>query len=64
VPNEGAIVEQTDVKFKWEEDNYIGRWNILNTFTDPLFDMYTPKKYAREIWEALENKYKTTYSAW
>jgi len=25
VPNEGATVEQTDVKFKWEEDNYTCR---------------------------------------
>jgi hypothetical protein len=59
VPNEGATVEQTDVKFKWEEDNYTCRGNILNTLIDPLFDMYALKKYAREIWEALENKYKT-----
>jgi hypothetical protein len=56
---EGATNEQIDLKFKWEEDNYTCRGNILNTLTDPLFDMYAPKKFAREIWEALENKYKT-----
>jgi hypothetical protein len=64
VPNERAIVEQTDVKFKWEEDNYTCCGNILNTLTIPLFDMYAPKKYAREIWEALENKYKTEDSGY
>jgi hypothetical protein len=31
-------------------------WDILNTLTDPLFDMYAPKNHVREIWEALENK--------
>jgi hypothetical protein len=59
MPNEGATVKQTDVKFKWEEDYYTCHWNIFNTLTDHLFDMYAPKKYAKEIWEALDNKYKT-----
>jgi hypothetical protein len=59
VPEEGATDEHTDVIVKWEEDNYTCRGNILNTLTDPLFDMYAPKKFAKEIWEALENKYKT-----
>jgi hypothetical protein len=59
MPNEGATVKQTDVKFKWEEDNYTCHCNIFNTLTDHLFDMYAPKKYAKEIWEALDNKYKT-----
>jgi hypothetical protein len=57
--NEGATVEQTDVKFKWEEDYYKCRGNIFNALIDPLFDMYAPKKYAKEIWEVLDNKYKT-----
>jgi hypothetical protein len=58
VPNKGVTDEQTDVMFKWEEDNYTCHGNILNTLTDPLFDMYAPKKYAREIWEAMEKKCK------
>jgi hypothetical protein len=58
VPAKGATDEQIDVKFKWKEDNYTCRGNILNTLIDPLFDMYALKKFAREIWEALENKYK------
>jgi hypothetical protein len=59
IPAEGATNEQIDLKFKWEKDNYTCWGNILNTLIDPLFDMYAPKKFAREIWEALENKYKT-----
>jgi hypothetical protein len=58
VPAEGATDEQIDVKFKWEEDGYTCWGNILNTFIDPLLDTYAQKKFAREIWEALENKYK------
>jgi hypothetical protein len=58
-PVQGAANEQIYGKFKWEEDKYTCQVNILNTLTDPLFNMYTPKKFVREIWEALENKYKT-----
>lgn len=55
---ERATDEQIDVNFKWEKDNYTCDENILNTLANHLFDMYVPKKYAREIWEALKNKYK------
>jgi len=58
VPTKGASREQIDAKLKREEDNYTWCGNIFNTLTDPLVDMYAPKKSAKEIWEALENKYK------
>jgi hypothetical protein len=64
VPTKGATDKQIDVKFKWEEDDYTCQGNILNTLTDPLFNMYATKKFAREISEALKNKYKTEDSGY
>ncbi|RVW54011.1 Copia protein [Vitis vinifera] len=36
--------------------SYVG--HILNALSDRLYDLYTNTYSAREIWEALENKYK------
>ena len=44
---------------KWEEDELICRWHILNTLLDRLYDLYTSMKSPMEIWNALEAKYKT-----
>jgi hypothetical protein len=35
------------------------RGHILNTLSDRLYDLFTSIKSPREIWEALEFKYKT-----
>ena len=44
---------------KREEDELIYRGHILNALSDRLYDIYTNTHSVREIWEALENKYKT-----
>ena len=44
---------------KWEEDELICRWHILNTLSDCLYDFYTSMKSPNEIWNALKAKYKT-----
>ena len=44
---------------KWEEDELICRGHILNTRSDCLYDLYTFMKSSKEIWNALEAKYKT-----
>ena len=41
-----------------EEDELIYRGHILNTLSDRLYNLYTNTKSAKEIWNALENKYK------
>ena len=41
-----------------EEDELICKGYILNALFDRLYDLYTNTHSAREIWEALENKYK------
>ena len=44
---------------KWEEDELICRGHILNTLLDRLYNLYTSMKSPKEIWNALEAKYKT-----
>ncbi|XP_065621379.1 uncharacterized protein LOC136064076 [Quercus suber] len=43
---------------KQEEDELICRGHILNTLSDRLYDLYTSMKSPKEIWNALEAKYK------
>ncbi|KAL6322658.1 hypothetical protein AAG906_015344 [Vitis piasezkii] len=40
------------------QDELICRGHILNALSDRLYDLYTKTNSTREIWEALENKYK------
>ena len=44
---------------KQEEDEFICRGHILNTLSDRLYGLYTSLKSPKEIWNALEAKYKT-----
>ena len=44
---------------KWEKDELICKGHILNTLLDSLYDLYTSMKSPKEIWNALEAKYKT-----
>ncbi|KAL5573195.1 hypothetical protein UlMin_022792 [Ulmus minor] len=41
-----------------EDDELICRGHILNALSDRLYDFYTNTKSAKEIWTALEFKYK------
>jgi hypothetical protein len=43
---------------KREEDEVVCRGHILNTLFDRLYNLLTSIKSPREIWEALEFKYK------
>ena len=43
---------------KWEEDELICKGPIFNTLSDRLYDPYTSMKSPKEIWNALEAKYK------
>ena len=44
---------------KREKDELICKGHILNTLSDCLYDLYTSMKSPKEIWNALEAKYKT-----
>ncbi|RVW93366.1 Retrovirus-related Pol polyprotein from transposon TNT 1-94 [Vitis vinifera] len=57
-PKENDTPQVVAVRKKREEDELICRGHILNALSDRLYDLYTNTNSAREIWEALENKYK------
>ena len=52
------IVEIKAQRKRQEEDELICRGHILNTLSDPLFDLYTSMNSPKKIWNALEAKYK------
>uniref|UniRef100_A0A2N9I2T5 Uncharacterized protein n=1 Tax=Fagus sylvatica TaxID=28930 RepID=A0A2N9I2T5_FAGSY len=66
-PNLSKLPEPTDndsdqlkaQRKKREEDEVVCRGHILNTLSDRLYDLFTSMKSPKEIWEALEFKYKT-----
>ncbi|RVW29758.1 Retrovirus-related Pol polyprotein from transposon TNT 1-94 [Vitis vinifera] len=57
-PKENDTPQVVAARKKREEDELICRGHILNALSDRLYDPYTNTYSAREIWEALENKYK------
>ena len=63
IPFPTASDEDTDEikaqRKKREEDELICRGHILNNLSNHLYDLYTSMKSPKEIWNALEAKYKT-----
>ncbi|GJZ09284.1 zinc finger, CCHC-type containing protein [Tanacetum coccineum] len=54
---EDSTVEAIRLRAKWENDDYICRWHILNGMSDSLFDVYTNIESAKELWDSLKSKY-------
>uniref|UniRef100_A0A2N9HT24 Retrovirus-related Pol polyprotein from transposon TNT 1-94-like beta-barrel domain-containing protein n=1 Tax=Fagus sylvatica TaxID=28930 RepID=A0A2N9HT24_FAGSY len=46
-------------RIKREEDELVCKGHILNTLSDRLYDLFTTMTSPKEIWKALETKYKT-----
>ncbi|GAV76636.1 hypothetical protein CFOL_v3_20109 [Cephalotus follicularis] len=57
-PSAEAIDKVIKEKKKRAEDELLCRGHIPNTLSDRLYDLFTEMKSAREIWTALEFKYK------
>ena len=57
-PTEEDTEERRAERKKWQEDELICRRHILNALSDRLYDLYTSTQSTREIWNALEFKYK------
>ncbi|RVW62250.1 Retrovirus-related Pol polyprotein from transposon TNT 1-94 [Vitis vinifera] len=62
-PKENDTPQVVAARKKKEEDELICRGHILNALSDRLYDLYTNTYSAKEIWEALENKYKAEEEA-
>ncbi|XP_050875743.1 uncharacterized protein LOC127079406 [Lathyrus oleraceus] len=57
-PTENDIDEVKKERKKRKEDKLFCRGHILNTLSDRLYDLYTNTASAKEIWNALEFKFK------
>ena len=57
-PKEDDTIEVVAKMKMREEDELICRGHILNALFNRVYDLYTNTHSAKEIWEALENKYK------
>uniref|UniRef100_A0A2N9FAK9 Zinc finger, CCHC-type n=1 Tax=Fagus sylvatica TaxID=28930 RepID=A0A2N9FAK9_FAGSY len=66
-PNLSKLLEPTDEdtdqvkgeRKKREEGEVVCKGHILNTLSNRLYDLFALMKSPKEIWEALEFKYKT-----
>nr|GEV86225.1 zinc finger, CCHC-type [Tanacetum cinerariifolium] len=54
---EDDTVEAIRRRVKWENDDYICIGHILNSMSDPLFDIYQHVESAKELWDSIESKY-------
>ena len=43
----------------WKHFDFLCRNYVMNALTDSLYNVYTDKKTANELWESLDRKYKT-----
>ena len=61
IPN--STLEDTEqlkeLRIKRGEDELVCRGHILNILSDRLYDLFTIISSPKEIWKALETKYKT-----
>ncbi|GJY25438.1 zinc finger, CCHC-type containing protein [Tanacetum coccineum] len=54
---ENAIVEQSEKREKWDNDDYVCHGIILNGMSDSLFDLYQNVESRKELYDPLEAKY-------
>jgi len=60
VSNENLATRETVVAIDaCTQSNFLCRNYILNRMDDTLYDVYAAFKTVREVWESLEEKYKT-----
>ena len=56
-PSTSIIKKNEDEIQKYEKDDKIVCFHILNLMTNNLFDLFTVHKSSKLVWEALEKKY-------
>ncbi|KAM2872681.1 hypothetical protein FF1_020165 [Malus domestica] len=57
--NENPMTKETIMAIKaWNHSEFCCRNYILNSLDDNLYDIYSLRKTAKELWESMEKKYK------
>ncbi|XP_024200265.1 uncharacterized protein LOC112203539 [Rosa chinensis] len=59
VPTDAQKAENQKAIVAWASNEFLCRNYILNALDDSLYDIYSSFKTAKELWESLDNKYKT-----
>ena len=52
-------IQVINVVDAWKHYDFLCRKYVMNVLTDSLYNVYSDKKTANEIWESLDRKYKT-----
>ncbi|KAH1064046.1 hypothetical protein J1N35_029033 [Gossypium stocksii] len=56
--DEEDTITSFNIAEAWNNSNFLCRNYILNSLSDELYDVYSIKKRAEELWELLDHKYK------
>ena len=56
---DGRDIQFISVVDAWKHSDFMCRNYVMNALTDSLYNVYTDKKTAKELWESLDRKYKT-----
>ncbi len=61
VVEEGAVdmVTAHNAVEAWKHSDFLCKGYILNSMSDALYEVYSVKKTAKELWESLDHKYRT-----
>ncbi|KAL5582045.1 hypothetical protein UlMin_014487 [Ulmus minor] len=57
--NDEQNIQVVNAVNAWKHSNFLCRNYILNGLTDSLYNVYSDKKMAKELWESLDRKYKS-----
>ena len=52
-------IQVISVMDAWKHHDFLCRNYVMNVLTDSLYNVYSDKKIAKELWELLDHKYKT-----
>ncbi|CAL8118822.1 unnamed protein product [Prunus armeniaca] len=58
-PAPGDTIETVAASDAWNQSNFLCRNYILNGLSDALYNVYSPIKTAKALWESLDKKYWT-----
>ena len=57
--DEKRDIQVISVVEAWKRSDFLCKNYVINALTNSLYNVYTNKKTAKELWESLDRKYKT-----
>ncbi|CAL8092035.1 unnamed protein product [Prunus armeniaca] len=59
LPAPGDTLETVVASNAWNQSDFLCRNYILTGLSDALYNVYSPIKIAKALWESLDKKYQT-----